>query len=62
MVARFELIARMMNAAPRHIGDMKQAVDPADIDKCSVLCKVFDRAFDDVADIDTWPASRPFAR
>src|SRR5580765_1619849 len=42
----------MVDAAPRHIGHMKQSVDAADIDEGSVFRQVFDRAVNDVTDLD----------
>src|SRR5258707_988841 len=52
MVADLEMIARMMDAAPRHIGHVKQTVDTADIDECAIFGKIFDRAIDDITDLD----------
>ena len=53
MVADLEHIAGVMQAAPRHIRDVKQAVDTADINERTVFGEVLDRAFDYVSNIDT---------
>src|SRR5215831_19206820 len=42
----------MMQTAPRHVGYVKQTVDPADVDECAVFGQVLDRSVDDVADVD----------
>ena len=39
---------RMLNALPSHIGDVQQAVDAAEIQKCTVIGEVLDHAFDDL--------------
>src|SRR5271166_3995960 len=39
----------MLQAAPRHVGDMQQAVDTAEIDEGAVVGDVLDRAFQDDA-------------
>ena len=52
MFADLKIVSRILQPSPRHVGNMEQAVDPADINKSTVLGKILDRAFDDVADID----------
>src|SRR5258706_2945218 len=42
----------MVDASPRHIGHLKQAVDTPDVDECAVFRLVFDRAVNDVPDLD----------
>ena len=44
-----ENVGRLVDAAPGDIGDMKQAVDTADIDKRSVVGEAANRAIDDIA-------------
>ncbi len=39
----------MLQAAPRHIGDVEQSVDTAEIDEGAVIGDVLDRAFEDHA-------------
>jgi hypothetical protein len=41
-------LGRMVHAAPRHVGDVKQAVDAAEIDEGAVLGDVLDDAVDDL--------------
>src|SRR5688500_11709924 len=52
MIADFELIGRMMNTSPRHIGDVQQAVDTANVNEGTVLGKILDRAVNDEANVD----------
>ena len=40
---------RMLQAAPRHVGDMQQAVDSAEIDERAVVRNILDRALEDHA-------------
>ena len=44
-----EDLARVVDPAPRHVGDVQQAVDPAEIDEGAVLGDVLDHAVDHVA-------------
>ena len=39
----------MVDAAPRHVGDMEQAVDAAEVDERAVVGDVLDHAFDHLA-------------
>ena len=39
----------MLQTAPRHVGDVEQAVDPAEIDERAVVGDVLDGAFEDDA-------------
>src|ERR1700736_6201366 len=39
----------MLDAAPRHIGDMQQAIDAAEVDEGAVIGDVLHRAFEDDA-------------
>ena len=41
-------LGRMVHAAPRHVGDVQQAVDAAEIDERTVLGDVLDDAVDDL--------------
>ena len=41
-------LGRMVHAAPRHVGDVEQAVDAAEIDERTVLGDVLDHAVDDL--------------
>ena len=50
----------MVDAAPRHISDVQQAVDAADIDERTVFGEVLDRAFDDITDVDLRHGRRLF--
>jgi hypothetical protein len=45
-------LGRMVDAAPRDVGDVQQAVDAAQIDERTVVGDVLDDAF------DTWPSAR----
>ena len=42
-------LGRVVDAAPRHVGDVQQAVDAAEIDEGAVLGDVLDDAVDDLA-------------
>ena len=42
-------LGRMLDALPRHIGDMQQAVDAAEIDECAVVGQVLDDTLDRIA-------------
>src|SRR5580692_6569784 len=44
LVANIDEVARVCEASPRHIGDVKQAVDTAEIDKRAVFRQVLDDA------------------
>src|SRR5690606_2346213 len=41
-------LGRMVDAAPRHVGDMQQAVDAAEIDERTVVGDVLDHAVDNL--------------
>ena len=53
--AHFDFLAdlhdfgRMLDALPRHVGDVQQAIDAAEIDECAVVGEVLDRALHDRA-------------
>ena len=49
LVADLEHLARMRDAAPRHVRDVEQAVDAAEIDERTVVGDVLDDALDDEA-------------
>src|SRR5687768_8626136 len=44
LVVNLEQLARMTDAAPRHVGDVEQAVDAAEIDEGAVVGDVLDHA------------------
>ena len=44
-----EELARVVHAAPRHVGHVEQAVDAAEIDERAVVGEVLDHAVDDLA-------------
>src|SRR5262245_20449931 len=46
-------LARMIAAPPRHFGDVKQAVDAAEVDEGAVIGDVLDHAVDDLALFET---------
>jgi hypothetical protein len=52
VVARLEHLVRVAEAAPRHIGDVQQAVDTAYVDERAVFGEILDRSLDDVTDVD----------
>src|ERR1700689_243337 len=39
----------MLQAAPRHVRDIQQAVDPAEANECAIVSDILDRAFEDHA-------------
>ena len=47
LVAKLEQFGGMVDAAPRNIRDVQQAVNPAEINKDAVIGDIFDDAFDD---------------
>src|SRR5215469_9587633 len=49
LVAHVNKVARMRQAAPRHISDVEQAIDSAQINKSAVVGQIFDRARHDGA-------------
>src|SRR5690606_5795325 len=49
LVADLEQLARVIDAAPRHVRDVEQAVDAAEVDEGAVVGEVLDHAFDDLA-------------
>ncbi len=49
LVADLDRFGRMLQSAPRHVGDVKQAVDAAEIDERAVVGDVLDGAFEDYA-------------
>jgi hypothetical protein len=48
-VADLDHFRRMLDALPRHVGDVQQAVDAAEVDERAVVGEVLDRALDDRA-------------
>ena len=52
-VADIHDLARMGDASPRHVGDMQQPVDAAEIDEGAVVGDVLDHAVDDLALFET---------
>ena len=48
LVAHLEHLGRMVDAAPAHVGDVKEPVDAAEVDERTVLGDVLDRAGDDL--------------
>ena len=49
LVADVDDFRRMLDALPRHVGDVQQAVDAAEVDERAVVGEVLDRALDDRA-------------
>ena len=49
LVVDLEELGRVRHAAPRHVGDVQQAVDPAEIDERAVVGDVLDDAGEDLA-------------
>src|ERR1039457_2982012 len=49
MVTNLEQLRWMSHAAPRHVRDVQQAVDAAEVDKGAVLSEVLDNTLDDLA-------------
>src|SRR5688572_15839268 len=49
LVVDFEELGRMTDAAPRHVGDMQQAVDATQVDECAVVGDVLDRTLQHLA-------------
>src|SRR5690606_9698894 len=47
-VAHREDLAGVVDATPRHIRDVKQTIDPAEVDEGAVLGEVLDRATQDL--------------
>src|SRR5690606_29525211 len=52
LVADLEHLARVVDAAPRHVGDVEQAVDAAEVDEGAVVGDVLDHAVDDLPDLE----------
>ncbi len=48
LVADVEELARVVDAAPGHVGDVQQAVDAAQVDEGAVVGEVLDHAVDDL--------------
>ena len=48
LVANGEHLRGVIDAAPRHVGDVQQAVDPAEVDEHAVLGDVLDDSLDEV--------------
>src|SRR5690606_11056058 len=46
-LADFDHFRRMTHALPRHVGDVQQAVDAAEVDERTVVGEVLDHALDD---------------
>src|SRR6185369_13807722 len=49
VVADLEQLARVVDPAPAHVGDVEQAVDAAEVDERTVLGEVLDDTLDDLA-------------
>ncbi len=49
LIAHVDQVARMRQAAPAHVGDVQQAVEPAEVDECAVVGQVLHRARQDGA-------------
>src|SRR5690606_35593184 len=49
LVTHVEELAGMTDAAPRHVGDVEQAVDAAEVDEGAVVGEVVDHALEDRA-------------
>src|SRR3954469_18947920 len=49
LVVDLEQLGRMSDAAPRHVGDVEQAVDAAQVDERAVVGDVLDHALEDLA-------------
>ena len=49
LVADLEQLARVVDPAPGHVGDVQQAVDAAEVDERAVVGDVLDHAVDDLA-------------
>src|SRR5207302_4718402 len=49
LVSHLQHFGRMLNAAPRHISDVEQAVESAQVDERAVVGDIFDGAFEDHA-------------
>ena len=48
-VADVQDLGRMVDALPRHVGDVKQAIDAAEVDECAVVGDVLHHAVDNLA-------------
>ncbi len=53
LVADLEHFARMLDALPRQVGDVQQAVDAAEVDERAVIGEVLDHALDGLAFFQT---------
>src|SRR6188508_1854664 len=60
MIAYFELVGRMVDPPPRHVGNVQQTVNAANVDKRSVLRQVLNGPLDDISDIDLRQRCRLF--
>lgn len=49
MIADVEAFGGVVDAAPRHIGDMEKAVDTAEVDESAVVGDIFDLSVEDLA-------------
>jgi hypothetical protein len=49
LVADLHDLGRVLDALPRHVGDVQEAVNAAEVDERAVVGQVLDRALDDVA-------------
>src|SRR6185369_2200696 len=49
LLTRFKNIRRLAHPSPGKIGNMKQPVNSAKIDKCAIVGNIFDRAFDNLS-------------
>src|SRR4029077_1352978 len=49
LLADVEHLGRVIDAPPRDVGDVQQAVDAAEVDECTVVGDVLDHAVDDLA-------------
>ena len=57
-LADLEKLTWVSESSPGHIGDMKQAIHPIEIDKRTEIGQVFDNAFDRVAQLHRLEESR----
>ena len=53
LVADVDHFGRMTNALPRHVGDVQEAIDAAEVDERTVVGEVLDDALDDRAFLQT---------
>jgi hypothetical protein len=46
LLADLHNLRRMLHALPRHVGDVQQTVDAAQVDECTVVREVLDHTLD----------------